>query len=184
MQFPPLEYLSTFYIENDSMHVVQAVLQSLGPSLHDLRLRFVGSGVFISCWCSNPTFNRDSGYGDHLDLTHNVNLRHLRVEGLGGETLLNNLSQITSFNLETIYFEVNDYAAEMVKWDQLAQVLTQDQFVRLQKVYFDVICLVASADPYDCSGYSWVDHIRQEMSILGDVLDVSVSFWIYHPFFM
>ena len=49
VQFPPLEYLSTFYIENDSMHVVQAVLQSLGPSLHDLRLRFVGSGVFISC---------------------------------------------------------------------------------------------------------------------------------------
>ena len=106
-------------------------------------------------------------------MTHNVNLRHLRVEGLGGKTLLNNLSRIASFDLETIYFEViNDGA--VVKWDQLAQVLTQDRFVKLQKVHFDVICPVCSANPYDCPGPGWVDHIRQQMSILGDVLDVSV----------
>jgi len=107
-------------------------------------------------------------------LTHNVNLRHLRVEGLGGETLLDNLSRVAFFDLETIYFSVDYSAVETAKWDQIAQVLTRDQFVKLQKLYLDVICPCLSDDHIDCPGPRWVDHIRQRMLILGDVLDVLV----------
>jgi hypothetical protein len=175
VQFPPLKYLGIYYIEGDYMDVVQAVLQSLGPSLHELHLRFVDPSVFILCWCSSPTFDcdsGDSGDGDLLDLSHNVSLRHLGVEGLNGETLLDILSQITSFDLETIYVQVDFGAVEMVKWNEIVQILTRDQFVKLQKVYLDVIC--HGYYLHDCSGPGWVDHIRQQMPILGDVLDVSV----------
>ena len=52
VHFPPLDSLTISNIEHGDMSAIQAVLQSLGSSLHDLTLSFADPGTFISGhWC-------------------------------------------------------------------------------------------------------------------------------------
>jgi hypothetical protein len=51
--FPPLDYLGIFKIASEDLGAIQAVLQSLGPSLHHLNLGFDDQGAFIlGRWCA------------------------------------------------------------------------------------------------------------------------------------
>jgi hypothetical protein len=46
VQFPPLTSLSLFTIHDEDLDVVQAVFQSLGPSVHRIHLYFQCNGIF------------------------------------------------------------------------------------------------------------------------------------------
>jgi len=115
--------------------------------------------------------HHDSDFYQLFDLRQNNNLLHLCIYDIwieeGSATLLGNLSQMASFNLETIYLRVAFTSVETVEWHQVAQVLTRPQFAKLHKVRLDVI-------RYGESYANWVDYICPLMSILGDILHVSV----------
>ena len=123
----------------------------------------------------------DSGDSSLVDLGQLTNLRHLRIDEIWledtGAGPIDILSRITSFDLETIHlrfgFEsVVDHAA-MEEWNQFAQGLTRPQFVKLQKVRIDVLCYVGDY-PGACRCTDWANLMYQQMSILGEILDVSV----------
>ena len=76
----------------------------------------------------------DSDVGCLLHLRQNTNLRHLGISGIWGVAgLLEILSQITSFDLETIDLELIDsdpVASEMAGWIRRAQLLTAESAPR------------------------------------------------------
>ena len=118
--------------------------------------------------------------GRDLHLRQNTNLRHLDISGIWLETaettLLGILSQIASFDLETITLKlagIDPAEIEMVEWHQVAQILTLSQFVKLQNLRLNVVCY-RGGDRHACSCTGWWNHINQRMSGLGDVLDISV----------
>ena len=126
----------------------------------------------------------DSVVGRDLHLRQNTNLRHLHISGIWletvGTTLLGILSQIASFDLETIRLELagsDPVDIEVVEWHQIVQILTLSQFVKLQNLRLNVVCY-RGGDRHACSCTGWWNHISQRMSGLGDVLDLSVSHYM------
>jgi len=114
----------------------------------------------------------DPDIGGRVSLKQNTRLRYLDVSGICGANLLDILSQITSFDLETIHFGLfgcETANVEMVEWNQVAQVLTQPRFAKLQKVTLSLESHTGGLD--SCAG--WVDYIRTRMSILSNILHVS-----------
>jgi hypothetical protein len=82
------------------------------------------------------------------------------------------LSQMASFDLRTIHLRVAFTSVEMVEWHQVAQVLTRPQFAKLHNVRLDLRLDLTLCDP---DTTDWVvDYIFRCMSILGDILHVSV----------
>ena len=94
--------------------------------------------------------------------------------------LLAFLSQITSFDLETIDFERidSDPVVEMAEWIRVAQLLTEPRFMRLQRVHLALKCS-NTAYHLVCPCTDWEHHIRQQISVWGNILHVSVDHLIY-----
>jgi hypothetical protein len=56
VQFPPLDHINIARITYKDLDAVRAILQSLGPSLHNLMLDFANPGMFIpGCRCSSSS---------------------------------------------------------------------------------------------------------------------------------
>lgn len=118
----------------------------------------------------------DSGGGGRVNLRQNTRLRYLRISGILGTILLYIVSHIDSFDLETIHFKLagsNTRNIKTVEWKQVAQVLTQPGFVKLQNVDLDMDCY-SDTESHDCSCVGWVAYIRARTSILDNILHLSV----------
>jgi hypothetical protein len=102
----------------------------------------------------------------------NTNLRHLHLFGirLTNEVCFDILSQIASFDLEEIQLQLRERSPNdlrTVDWNQVAEVLTQPRFMKLRKVSLGLRC--CGRYPTDYKGL-----IRQQMSCLGNILDLAV----------
>lgn len=116
---------------------------------------------------------------DCLDLTQCTDLRYLAIRGIREENVARQslphiFSQIPSFDLGSV--EVDLWASiENVDWNQLAQVLTQPRFTKLQNIRIRVVTLFTPPSHvyYHCD--SCAEQVRQEMSGLGNTLDILVT---------
>ena len=122
---------------------------------------------------------RSDDLRDCVNFTQNTNLRHLRLSHLNltNEVCLDIVSQITSFDLETIELNLSAWPhidVEKVPWNQIAQILTQRRFMKLRKVRLHVKCCRVT-DFQTCFCIGWLDRIRPQLLGLGRMLDLSMS---------
>ena len=175
VQFPPLTSLSISSIDDEDLDVVQAVLQSLGPSIHYINLEFGRYGIFHLkiLMLLELIIQPCASAGLRLNLMQNTNLRGLHLYGLDvtNEVCFDIVSQIASFDLEVIEFNLSTRSPNSVltvDWNQVARVLTQPRFMKLREVRLNLQCI----------GRHYHDGteglIRQQMSRLGNILDLSV----------
>ena len=111
---------------------------------------------------------------DLFDLRQNINLLHLCICDIRLDkecfAFVEFLSQIASFDLQTIHLRVTFTSVETVEWQQLAQILTtRPQFAKLRKVQLDLT-------GYSSHNTDSVGYVCRQMSILGDILHASVVF--------